>query len=335
MNTLICITLALLASPINGFQTIDELEDTHNRYFDHMTQFRPVYSVGEYYARFNAFAHTDNLIKQHNTNPDRTWTMGHNQFSDHYPFETQVYRGYGGLRKGTTPNRLVHVADVKSFSGLPDAVDWRANGYVTPVKDQGACGSCWAFSAVGSMEGQHARATGNLTSLSEEELVDCVTDCYGCGGGWMDLAFKYVIGNHGDDTESSYPYTAGTSGSGDTCNFNSSNVGATFSNYTDIPKGNCSALLHAVGTVGPVSVAVNAEGIMNYQTGIYSDEQCDPTALDHGVLVVGYGQTTEGKKFWIVKNSWNTTWGQDGYIYWDRDIDNMCGICNAASYPVV
>jgi cathepsin L len=181
------------------------------------------------------------------------------------------------------------------------------------------------------MEGQHAKATGNLTSLSEQDLVDCVTDCDGCGGGWMDSAFKYVIKNDGDDTELSYPYTA-TDG---TCSFKRGDVGATFSNYTDIQKGDCSALLHAVATVGPVSVAVNANGIMNYETGIYSDSSCDPQALDHGVLVVGYGETVEGNKFWIVKNSWGTDWGQDGYIYWDRDIDDMCGICQSASYPVV
>lgn len=326
----ICFALvAFMATTSLGVNTQSQFEALHDRYYDHMMEHRPIFTVGEYWTRFHAFALNDAHINEHNNNTNRTWTMGHNKFSDHFPWETKAYRGYlGGVRNGSG---LTHQVD---NTVLPDAVDWRANGYVTPVKDQGQCGSCWAFSAVGSMEGQHARTTGNLTSLSEEQIVDCDTQCYGCGGGWMDKAFEYVIGNDGDDTEGSYPYTAGTSGAGGTCNFNSSDIGAKFVNYTDIPKGDCAALLHAVATVGPVSVAVNANGIMNYQTGIYSDDQCDPTALDHGVLVVGYGQTTEGKKFWIVKNSWNTNWGQDGYIYWDRDIDDMCGICQVASYPV-
>jgi cathepsin L len=223
-----------------------------------------------------------------------------------------------------------HVYDPNQV--LPDAVDWRANGWVTPVKDQKQCGSCWAFSSTGTMEGQHANVTGNLTSLSEQDLVDCVSDCFGCGGGWMNKAMEYVVLNGGVDTEKSYPYDGTT----DNCSFSKTNVGATFSEVVNITKGDCKGLLHAVATVGPVSVAVNAEGIMNYVTGLYNDPTCDPTSLDHGVLVVGYGvRPTDGKKYWIVKNSWNAAWGQDGYIYWDRDVDDMCGICQAASYPVV
>lgn len=323
----ICTILLLSATSINGFHTQEQFEDTHNRYYNHMTHFNPVHNLGEYWMRFNAYATTDAKITAHNSNSNHSWAMGHNKFSDKYQFELGVYKGYLG-NSNRTFSGLVHKVDNTS---LPDAVDWRASGLVTPIKDQGECGSCWAFSAVGSMEGQHAKATGKLVSLSEQEIVDCDTDCDGCGGGWMDKAFNYTINNKGDDTETSYPYTA-TDG---TCNFNSSNVGATFSNYTDVAPGDCDALLHAVATVGPVSVAVNADGIFGYVSGIYTDTTCDPNSLDHGVVVVGYGQTPEGKKYWIVKNSWGTEWGQDGYIYWGRDIDNMCGICNVASYPNV
>lgn len=226
----------------------------------------------------------------------------------------------------------VYTYNRSELGDLPTAVDWRANGFVTPVKDQGQCGSCWAFSSTGAMEGAHACATGKLVSLSEEDLVDCVSTCYGCGGGWMTTAMQWVVDHGGIDTEESYPYNPDNAGS---CQFNKSNVGATFSKVVALPTADCDALLHAVATVGPISVAVDANDIMNYQTGIFTDPGCDKQALDHGVLVVGYGQTTDGHKFWIVKNSWNANWGQDGYIYWDRDADDVCGICQVASYPVV
>jgi cathepsin L len=328
MKTIFLAYLALFTT-VYGFQTSQQYEDTLNSFHNYLVKYDKFYfNPHEYWQRFHAFTNTDRIINEHNSDPTKTWKMGHNQFSDQHPFEVDYLRSYLG-KSDTHGKNIMHKYD---FSNpLPDSVDWRANGYVTPVKDQGQCGSCWAFSSTGAMEGQHAKATGNLTPLSEQNLVDCATDCFGCGGGWMDKAMQYVVNNGGVDTESSYPYTAQDG----TCSFNKTNVGATFSKVVDIPAGDCDSLLHAVATVGPISVAVNANGIMNYQTGIYTESQCDPTDLDHGVLVVGYGQTPEGKKYWIVKNSWNTNWGQDGYIYWDRDNDDMCGICQASAYPLV
>ena len=199
---------------------------------------------------------------------------------------------------------------------------------VTNVKNQGACGSCWAFSAVGTMEGQHARTTGKLVSLSEQNLVDCSTENYGCNGGWPNKAMEYVQQN-GIDTEDSYPYN----GTDQLCQFNNKTVGAHVKSVIDIPSGNMSALYDAIGLVGPISVAIDAENDFQfYKSGIYSSTKCSNSSLDHAVLAVGYGEYKD-TPFIIIKNSWGADWGMDGYIYFSTKINNMCGIATDASYP--
>merc|ERR1712131_239095 len=201
-----------------------------------------------------------------------------------------------------------------NFLEAPREVDWREKGYVTPVKDQGQCGSCWAFSNTGALEGQVFRKTGTLVSLSEQNLVECSKPegNEGCNGGLMDQAFQY-------DPK-----------------FNSAND----TGFVDIPSGKEHALMKAVAAVGPVSVAIDAghESFQFYQSGIYYDKDCSSEELDHGVLVVGYGfegEDVDGKKYWIVKNSWSEQWGNKGYIYMAKDRKNHCGIATAASYPLV
>ncbi|XP_064596552.1 procathepsin L-like [Liolophura sinensis] len=217
---------------------------------------------------------------------------------------------------------------------LPTSVDWRTQGYVTPVQDQGECGSCWAFSATGSLEGQHFKKTGNLVPLSVQNLVDCsrADGNLGCRGGNMDSAFKYIKLNSGLDTEASYPYQ----GKDGQCHFNSSNVGATDTGFSDIKSGSESDLQAAVASVGPVSVSIDAAhlSIHLYQSGVYYESRCNSSNLNHAVLVVGYG-SENGSDYWLVKNSWGTQWGQQGYIKMSRNRDNNCGIATQASYPLV
>lgn len=221
-----------------------------------------------------------------------------------------------------------------AFVTIPKQVDWRKHGAVTPVKDQGHCGSCWAFSATGSLEGQHFRKSGKLVSLSEQNLVDCSTSFgnHGCHGGLMDQAFKYIKANGGIDTEESYPYKA----EDDRCHFNPRSVGANEKGYVDITPGSEEDLAMAVATVGPISVGIDAshETFQFYSHGVYNEPGCDASALDHGVLVVGYG-TEDGKDYWLVKNSWGEKWGLDGYIKMSRNMHNQCGVASTASYPVV
>ncbi|XP_022082007.1 cathepsin L1-like [Acanthaster planci] len=222
------------------------------------------------------------------------------------------------------------------ISNLPTTVDWRKKGWVTGVKNQLQCGSCWAFSATGALEGQTFNRTGKLPSISEQNLVDCARklsyDCNGCEGGTMNGAFQYVHDNNGIDSESSYPYKARDG----KCRFNPANVVATDKTHVLLPAKDEKALQKAVATIGPISVAIDAShmSFQLYNNGVYSEPQCSQTVLDHGVLAVGYG-VEEGKDYWLVKNSWGKKWGMKGYIMMSRFENNQCGIATNASYPLV
>jgi len=219
----------------------------------------------------------------------------------------------------------------RGFLGeIADAVDWRTKGAVTPIKNQGQCGSCWAFSTTGSTEGVTFIKTGKLPSASEQQLVDCSGSYgnYGCDGGLMDSAFQYIIANKGIDSESSYPYTAQDG----TCAFNPANVVATLTSYRDVTSQSEPALQSSI-TARPTSVAIDAShsSFQFYQSGVYYEPSCSPTQLDHGVLAVGY-DTSAG--YYIVKNSWGTDWGNQGYIWMSLGKNNNCGIATMSSYPV-
>merc|ERR1712241_503765 len=262
---------------------------------------------------------------------ESTFFLGENEFMDMHNDEfVQKMNGYQG-RSGPS-NNLVHTNN--EVTDLPDTVDWRDKGYITPVKNQKQCGSCWAFSTTGSLEGQWFKKTGTLPSLSEQNLVDCSRKQgnQGCEGGLMDNAFSYIKQNGGIDTEKSYPYK-GTNGK---CHFTKANIGANDTGYVDVKAKDENALQEAVATVGPISVAIDAShmSFQLYAGGVYHNWFCSETRLDHGVLAVGYGNY-EGKDFWMVKNSWGPTWGLKGYIMMSRNRHNNCGIASQASYPKV
>ncbi|XP_007088137.1 cathepsin S isoform X1 [Panthera pardus] len=217
---------------------------------------------------------------------------------------------------------------------LPDSVDWREKGCVTEVKYQGSCGACWAFSAVGALEAQLKLKTGNLVSLSAQNLVDCSTEKYGnkgCNGGFMTEAFQYIIDNNGIDSEASYPYKAMDG----KCQYDSKNRAATCSKYTELPFGSEEDLKETVANKGPVSVAIDAShsSFFLYRSGVYYEPACTQT-VNHGVLVVGYGNLN-GKDYWLVKNSWGLNFGDRGYIRMARNSGNHCGIASYPSYPEI
>ena len=273
-----------------------------------------------------------NIIFKNIKDENRNYTLGFNQFTDQSPeeFSKNFQFEYTKLF-GNNCKTMTYTGD----DDLPVEIDWVKMNAVTPVKNQGQCGSCWSFSATGAIEGANAITNGNLESFSEQELVDCSKKYgnMGCRGGLMDNAFHYVMDN-GLCTEDDYPYTA----SDDTCVSANCKSAVTISDCADVPADNELALKEAVSKQ-PVSVAIEADTrtFQLYSSGVLTSEACG-TNLDHGVLVVGYG-TEDGTPFWLVKNSWGETWGEDGYIKIGRsDSESSKGICGIAmqpSYPVI
>jgi len=259
--------------------------------------------------------------------------LGMNAFGDlsHEEFKATYATGYRSIKNTVHRARNAPVKTNVKPHVHATTVDWTKKGAVTPVKNQLQCGSCWAFSATGSMEGAWQIAKGKLLSLSEQELVDCsnAQGNQGCNGGLMDNAFQYVIANGGITDEASYPYVA----MNQDCASTGKNNVVMISSFKDVTQGDEKALQMAVD-MGPTSVAIEADQqcFQFYSSGILTDSSCG-TQLDHGVLAVGYG-TQDGTDFWKVKNSWGTGWGMDGYILMGRGI-NECGIATEPSYPVV
>merc|ERR1712137_409839 len=219
-------------------------------------------------------------------------------------------------------------------SALPDSIDWVKLGAVSPVKDQKSCGSCWAFSAIGALEGAAKLKKGVLKQMSEQQLIDCSLKNDGCSGGLMDDAFQYAM-TAAICSEESYPYLAEDGGA---C-MNHCNVvleAGALAGYTDV--GHTDGDLMSALATQPVSVAIEANhrAFQFYKKGVFSS-LCGAT-LDHGVLAVGYGTWTDGKPYYKIKNSWGASWGMDGYIlllrethFWKRT--GECGVLQVASYP--
>jgi cathepsin L len=281
-------------------------------------------SQNEFNYRLSVYKSNLAFIEEHNRK-NLGFTVGMNKFGD------LTNKEFAALYNTLRINATVSGQYQKGFLGkIEAAVDWRTKGAVTPVKNQGQCGSCWAFSATGSIEGVNFIKSNTLTSVSEQQLVDCsgAYGNYGCNGGLMDSAFQYVIAVKGIDTEATYAYTARDG----TCKFNPANIGATISAYKDVQAQSEPALQASI-TARPTSVAIDAShsSFQLYHSGIYYEPNCSPTSLDHGVLGVGF-DTTGG--YYIVKNSWGTDWGMQGYIQMSLGKNNNCGIATMSSYPI-
>ncbi|KAJ1402905.1 Peptidase C1A, papain C-terminal [Sesbania bispinosa] len=290
-------------------------------------------ALGEKERRFDIFKDNLRFIDEHNKAENQTFKLGLNKFAD---LTNQEYRAmFLGTRKGMlSGSKKTNRYAYRDSDDLPPSVDWREKGAVAPVKDQGQCGSCWAFSTVAAVEGINQIVTGDLISLSEQELVDCDRGYnMGCNGGLMDYAFDFIIQNGGIDTEEDYPYHARD----DTCDPNRKNAKVvTIDGYEDVPENDEKSLMKAVANQ-PVSVAIEAGGraFQLYESGVFTG-LCG-TELDHGVVVVGYG-TENGTDYWLVRNSWGSAWGENGYIKLERNVLNTetgkCGIAMEPSYPI-
>lgn len=273
-------------------------------------------------------------------NANHSFTLGHNQFSGMNSEEFRNYLGY--YKKNIEKDSSKMNNDV--FVSFPKSINWVEKGAVTSVKDQGQCGSCWTFSTTGALEGAYFLKFGNLVSFSEQQLVDCDNfknngKDHGCNGGLMDNAFTWIHNNGGLCSEEEYPYTSGNGKSGicqKKCNIID---GSDITSFNDVIPNSDNAMMYALSQQ-PVSIAIEADQkeFQFYKSGVFT-ASCG-TNLDHGVLAVGYGTNENNEDYYIVKNSWSSTWGQNGYIYLARGSSynngaGQCGMLMEGSYPIL
>jgi C1A family cysteine protease len=289
---------------------------------DFEVQYNKTYtSHAERMRRFNIFKRNLRRAEQLTLESNGLAEHGVTQFMDLTPEEFKAIYLNLILPDVATHRKFI---EVPQMANIPDSWNWANEGATTAVKDQGACGSCWAFSAIEQIESLWILAGNPAVSLSPQQLVDCDTSCYGCDGGWPLYGFRYVESVGGVESNSAYPYTA-KDGS---CKFSSSKVSAWISDYGYLSGE--SSILNYVASTGPVSVAVDATTWQTYRSGVLSS--CG-TQLNHAVQTVGYG-TVSGTSVWIVRNSWGTSWGVGGYIYVPRG-KNFCGINDEVTSVVI
>lgn len=293
------------------------------------------FTESEYHKRFDIFSDNYLFIEQAN-NESNSYRLDLNEFadltSDEFVARMNGYRHDSHLRKTSSCQKFESKV---TYASLPESFDWRDQGAVTDVKNQGQCGSCWSFSSAGAMEGAWKIKSGDLVDLSEQQLIDC-SKTYGnlgCNGGLMDSAFEYAI-DTGMCLYDDAPYTAET---GRCADVSSCKKEVFFDYCVDVTPANQQHLTEAV-TAAPVSIAIEADTrtFQFYSSGVLTSDACG-TNLDHGVLIVGYGEE-DGTMYWTVKNSWGDSWGESGYVRIERsdstDDDGICGIAMQPSYIV-
>jgi len=360
--------LNLLRSPrpsqLNNIMNSLTLHNTIEYLFTHwIRHYGRNYTPEEYTKRLSIFIDNTKYILSHKNSQ---YTLGHNHLSDLNRVE---YRTLLGYKPSAKKNYLKSPSKLHIISNIPESIDWRDKGAVTPVKNQGQCGSCWSFSTTGALEGAYFIKTGKLVSFSEQELVSCDKVDQGCNGGLMDNAFEWIHNNNGLCAEDTYPYESGNGDKLD-CSLRRGQPkhrtqssrhpqvrvrprrvprpspdskakkctpveNSTITSYVDVVK-NTKSLSKALSQQ-PVAIAIEADHLsfQFYKSGVYKAD-CG-TKLDHGVLAVGYDKLND-LDYWIVKNSWSANWGDEGYILIEKGKDTAggeCGILLSASYPLL
>lgn len=311
----------------------DERSDPRMKRFEEwMAKYGRVYKdKDEKMRRFQIFENNVNRIETFNSRNGNSYTLGINQFADMTNNEFVAQYTGASLPLNIKREPVVSFDDV-NISAVPQSVDWRDYGAVTEVKNQNPCGSCWAFSAIATVEGLYKIKTGQLISLSEQEVLDCAVS-YGCKGGWVDRAYDFILSNNGVTSEENYPYQAYQG----TCNANSEPNSAYITGYSYVRSNDESSMMYAVSKQ-PIAATIDASGdyFQYYQGGVFSGP-CG-TSRNHAITVIGYGQdSSTGTKYWIVKNSWGSWWGEGGYIRMAIGASSygLCGIAMAPLYPTL
>uniref|UniRef100_A0AC35UFM3 Pept_C1 domain-containing protein n=1 Tax=Rhabditophanes sp. KR3021 TaxID=114890 RepID=A0AC35UFM3_9BILA len=280
-------------------------------------------------------------IKMHNDlfkQGKSTYEMGINEFADYTEEEYQMLEGVKFTMDDLKNTDVVEAfapingQNFTVFGALPDEVDWRKRGYVSPVKSQRKCGSCHIWSAIGAIEGAYKKKTGKLISLSVQQVLDC-TPNNACLGGWMTTTYDYLKKIKGVESDASYPYKARKN----KCAYKKAKSVTSIKGFINIKSGDEDALKYAIATHGPVAAAIDASrpGFKSYKRGVYFDKNCSSTALTHAILIVGYGKDKKLGDYYLIKNSWSTTFGMKGYMKLARNKNNHCGIATGASVPLL
>lgn len=300
--------------------------DARERFLEHMSQYGLSYGTNEEFEfRLQLFANVDARIKEINADPENaSFTLGHNQFSTYTDFEKKRMLGKWQPRSSGEKQK----ADFEPVD-IPTSIDWRKKGAVNKVQNQGSCGSCWAFSSIAAMEGEHFIKTGTLPKLSEQQLVDCVKTCDGCNGGLENLAFDYAE-KMPIQSEKDYPYRAKNG----KCKESAKKGIVKVTNHHHVQDKSIDALKAAIA-IQPTCVSVDAEDdhFMYYSGGILDTTKCGHD-LDHAITAVGYGEEN-GKHYFIVRNSWTASWGEEGYIRMSADVagNGVCGLLLDSNRP--
>lgn len=299
---------------------------TFEHYDTYVQLFEKKYRPQEKLSRFHIFLNNLEYINNHNRNSSHHYQLGLNYFTD---LSNEEFKKHHGVNKFQSSGKF---CSFDSHTSLAEEVDWTLTA-VTPVKNQGQCGSCWAFSTTGALEGLYYLENKELVSFSEQQLMDCSKLNHGCEGGDMNFAFRYTE-SHQLCSEEEYQYLA----IDDSCNYKQCQQVIEISGFCNVERNNEQQLKMAVSQQ-PVSVAIQADSLsfQHYQSGVFDDYSCG-TNLDHGVLIVGYG-TMEDQDYWLIKNSWGTSWGEQGYIKLARtdsaNTTGICGIAMDASIPLM
>ncbi|CAH1644658.1 unnamed protein product [Spodoptera littoralis] len=316
----VCLAACAQAAKMPLFHTEDAEYHFERFIQDHNKQYA---SEEEKQAKFEVFK--DNLERANALNKQTEHTtFGITRFMDLTMEEfLSLHTGLNAGLNFTGKCNIVTDVQLPNVN-VPESFDWRLQNAVTRVKNQLQCGSCYAFSAAGAVEGQYAIKHGQLIEFSEQQTVDCDKESLGCGGGLMTSAFSAMINAGGLETESDYPYI----GKEQSCQFQAGKAAVRLTGCTNYHLSSQERLKELVATVGPISIAVQAESFLTYTGGIMEDNLCNEGEVNHAILLVGYG-TENGQPYWIAKNSWDTTFGESGYIRFPRgDNYHSCGVMN-------
>jgi len=336
MKTIFMIALVALA-PILTSASVIGVEENLRDFLEFEHRFNKVYETEtERNRRFEVFRQNLAEIRQHNSQQDVSYIKGINQFADLTADEFRSIHLGGYIKTGMGSTAGAVSSNNLMAQELPSSVDWRTKGVISDIKNQGNCGSCWAHSTIEQLESYLALATGNMTKLSVQELVSCMPNVLECGGtggcfgATNEMAFQWIQ-SFGLVAEETYPYTSGTTGKTGECGLNTANMDRVgwLRGYETLPRNHQDAVMNHLATVGPLSIALDASSFSLYQGGVF--DKCDydkNIEINHGVQLVGYGSSPDEGDYWLVRNSWGETWGENGYIRLRRESSVQCGIDN-------